>query len=97
MPGNGLGPWWFPGAWRRVLTRMGERFFQEANWERHDEGYALGHPDRATCDRKFLQAMLRDASEVNTTGRVWACVALAGVLWGAVRVGGRWSYNREKE
>jgi hypothetical protein len=91
--GNGLGPWWFPAWGRRFLTRLSARFFREAAWEKHDAGYAKGRPARAVCDRRFLQAMLRDASQTNTTPRIAACCVLAWFYWGAVRIGGRWSYN----
>lgn len=94
VKGNGLGPWWFPAGLRRFLTRLGERFFNEAAWEKHDEGYARRYPSRAECDRKFLMAMLRDASRAETVRRAAACVLLAFFFWMAVRVGGSASYGR---
>ncbi|KQI67056.1 hypothetical protein AN189_17695 [Loktanella sp. 3ANDIMAR09] len=81
---------------RRGLTRVSGLFFNEASWMRHDEGYHAGHPSRVECDRKFLQAMLRDASETTTTARVFACCVLAWVFWAAVRIGGWASYGRSK-
>ena len=91
---NGLGPWWFPASLRRALTRLGRRFFDEASWEHHDVGYARGHPSRAECDRKFLMAMLRDASLQPTVQRAWATSKAAWFLWSAVRLGGWASYAR---
>lgn len=92
---NGVGPWWFPASWRRALTDLSLRYFKEASWDKHDVGYALGRPSRAECDRKFLQAMLRDASETTTTTRVFACVSLSITFWVAVRLFGWASYNRK--
>ncbi len=92
--GNGLGPIWFPAPVRAILTRLSALFFSEAGWEKHDEGYARGYPARAVCDRKFFQAMLRDASRVETTGRVWVCIWLAGFFWLMVRLFGWASYRR---
>ncbi len=91
---NGLGPWWFPGFVRSSLTAMGRTFFDEASWDRHDEGYGRGYPSRAECDRKFLMAMLRDASLQPTVLRAWACVNLAFGLWLMVRLFGWASYNK---
>jgi len=96
MIANGLGPWWFPPFIRKFLTRLSKRFFREAAWIKHDEGYARGYPARAVCDRKFLQAMLRDASLTSTTVRVLACVALALFYWTMVRLFGWASYNRKR-
>lgn len=90
---NGLGPWWFPALIRNRLTSLSRRFFDEAAWEKHDIGYAAGEPSRADCDRKFLQAMLRDASQVSTTGRVFGCLFLALLFWILVRLFGWGSYN----
>ena len=91
---NGLGPWWFPDAIRGALTRLGSTFFNEASWGKHDEGYGAGRPCRAECDRKFLQAMLRDATIAETTARTLACILFALFLWAAVRIFGVFSYNR---
>jgi hypothetical protein len=96
MIANGLGPWWFPAFARNFLTRLSKRFFNEAAWDKHDEGYDLGVPSRTVCDRKFLQAMLRDASQTTTTGRVLACVGLALTYWALARVFGVFSYNRRR-
>lgn len=93
---NGLGPRWFPRWLRAALTSWSVRFFDEAAWDIHDRGYARGFPDRATCDRKFLQAMLRDASNTTTTARTWACVGLAGFYWVMVRAFGWIAYKRSR-
>lgn len=90
---NGVGPWWFPEIWRRKLTQISELFFEEAAWNKHDVGYNQGSPDRATCDRLFFQAMLRDASRTTTITRVWACVGLATFFWIMVRLFGWLSYK----
>jgi hypothetical protein len=94
---NGLGPWWFPARLRDWLTRASSLFFDEAAWNKHDEGYARGRPSRAECDRKFLCAMLRDASRCTTTPRIWACIWLAGLFWLMVRLFGWASYQRNPE
>jgi hypothetical protein len=91
---NGVGPWWFPSWARRLLTWLSGLFFDEASWVKHDEGYAAGNPSRCECDRKFLQAMLRDASETGTTLRVFACLGLSVFFWIMVRLFGWLSYGR---
>jgi len=91
---NGLGPAWFPSPVRSALTGLGRLFFDEASWDHHDEGYARGVPARAECDRKFLMAMLRDASLQPTVARAWACGKIAFFLWVCVRLGGWASYQR---
>jgi len=91
---NGLGPWWFPAPVRSAMTASGRVFFSEASWARHDVGYARGYPSRAECDRKFLMAMLRDASRQPSVLRAWACVKLAFFLWACVRLGGWASYRK---
>lgn len=91
--GNGLGPWWFPSPVRRGMTALGASFFDEASWDHHDRGYQRGEPARAECDRKFLMAMLRDASRQPTVLRAWACGKVAFALWLAVRLGGWASYR----
>jgi hypothetical protein len=93
--GNGLGPWWFPKVWRTILTKISMWFFVEADWQHHDEGYSKGSPSRAMCDKKFLQAMLRDASTTSAIWKIWACVVLAGFYWAMVRIFGALSYNRK--
>lgn len=90
MTVNGLGAWWFPKFIRDWLTEKSKSFFKEAAWEKHDIGYARAYPDRRTCDLKFLQAMLRDASEQDTAIKA---TALALLFWACVRIGGRWSYG----
>jgi hypothetical protein len=93
---NGLGPWWFPASVRKALTNLGKTFFDEASWDKHDEGYERGFPSRSECDRKFLMAMLRDASLQQTTLRAWICTKAAFFLWACVRVGGGASYGRNR-
>lgn len=90
---NGLGAWWFPKRFRRWLTDKSRTFFDDAAWNKHDIGYALGNPSRKICDQKFLQAMLRDASK---SDRPETAGALAMFFWFSVRAGGRWSYNQGK-
>lgn len=96
MISNGLGPAWFPDWLRKALTKFGSSFFDEASWDRHDEGYRAGFPARAICDRKFLQAMLRDASITTTTLRVAACTFLAWSFWLLVRLFGWITYYGNK-
>jgi len=91
---NGMGAWWFPKSLRLWITVKSKTFFSEASWMRHDEGYALGRPDREVCDKKFLQAMLRDAS-VRDRPVVTAILALT--FWACVRVAGFGSYGTNKK
>ena len=92
--GNGLGPWWLPAPLRRLLTWAGGLFFKEAAWEIHDASYAAGTPARAVCDRGFLAAMLRDASEARTPLKMAACCGLAWFFWVLVRSFGWASFGR---
>ena len=93
MTANGLGPWWFPAVWREVLTRLSATFFDEANWTRHDRGYALGIKPRGVCDWKMFQASVRDASRTTRLHRMIACLALSFFFYGLVRGFGWLSYN----
>jgi len=93
MAGNGLGPKWFPEPIRVWLTLFGKTFFEEASWEKHDEGYARGYPSRWECDKGFLRAMLRDARNTNTLLKSLACYLLAWLLWLLVRLFGWTTYN----
>lgn len=93
MESNGFGPAWLPVWVRRLMTKFGLLFFDEASWARHDEGYARGYPARHVCDRKFLQAMLRDASHARTTLKVAVSTSLAWAVWAAVRLLGWVSFN----
>lgn len=88
---NGLGAWWFPAPIRNWLTRNSLAFFSEAAWEQHDIGYARKSPSRIECDRKFLQAMLRDTSHHDKPA---TAALLALTFWACVRVGGGLSYGR---
>lgn len=91
--GNGVGPSWLWTPARDFLTRVFSFYFIEASHEKHDEGYKVGSPSWAECDRKFLQAMLRDASLATTTFRTFICTFLAWLLWLLCRLGGWMSYN----
>ena len=93
---NGLGPWWFPEWLRSYLTCLSSMFFDEAAWEKHDIGYERGRPSRAECDKKFFQAMLRDASRTQSMSKIWICCWLATFFWIMVRLFGWTSYNRKK-
>ena len=93
MAGNGLGPWWFPPIIRNTLTNISKLFFSEADWERHDDGYDAAVVSRATCDRKFFQAMIRDASKTSTMWKTWLCIWLASFYWIMVRLFGWMSYQ----
>lgn len=95
MISNGIGPIWFPKRLRAWLTTFGENFFSEASWQRHDEGYARGSPARDVCDRKFLEAMLRDSSAAKTTIKIFKSLLLAVIFWIAVRLFGWLSYNQK--
>lgn len=97
MVGNGLGPWWFPQFIRRGLTNLGRVFFKEAAWEVHDASYAAGTPARHICDRGFLGAMLRDASEASSTPRMFACTALSWTFWAMCRLFGWMSYKKVRQ
>lgn len=90
---NGVGPAWAPAWLRRILTALSGLFFKDAGWREHDIGYGRGFPARHECDRKFLQAMLRDASETTTSARVFACCFLAWVFWIVTRLLGWTRYN----
>ena len=91
---NGLGPYWFPSAWRTRLTKMSSLYFDEASWTKHDEGYYKKDPKRSVCDWKFLQAMIRDASKTTTLGRLLLCLLLALFFYTCVRALGSHSYNK---
>lgn len=93
MANNGFGPDWLPEWARKVLTKFGLLFFAEASWARHDEGYSRGFPARHICDRKFLQAMLRDASKTQKTYMIATCTILAWAIWLLVRLFGWTSYK----
>jgi hypothetical protein len=89
---NGIGPAWFNPKIRQVLTCIGSYFFSEASWDKHDEGYAAKNPERHVCDRKFLQAMLRDTSRPNNSFKVILTVFIALFFWVMVRLFGWISY-----
>lgn len=89
-----VGPWWFPKPLRQALTWLSGLFFDTASWEKHDEGYARGHPSRAECDRLFLAAMLLDASQAGPVWRMLVCSLLGWAFWVSARVGGWLSYGK---
>ena len=97
MPGNGLGPYWFPAAWRRWLTQVSSLFFDEANWELHDKGYQRKEHPRWYCDHRMLGASLRDASNAKTPARMLACTVLAWMFWALVRCFGWISWRFAKQ
>jgi hypothetical protein len=90
--GNGVGPAWFSPKIREILTWISSYFFSEASWDKHDEGYNAKDPDRDVCDRKFLQAMLRDTSLADNTLKILASVFLALFFWLMTRLFGWYSY-----
>ena len=94
---NGVGPWWAPGPVRSALTALSGLFFSEASWMRHDLGYARGRPARRECDRRFLAAMLRDASRLESEWKMAGASVLAWVFWVAVRVGGWTAYGHRRD
>lgn len=75
---------------------MSSLFFGEASWTHHDRGYARGAPVRATCDRLFLRAMLRDAADLPTAPRMAAGGLLAWLFWALCRLFGWTAYNRAR-
>jgi hypothetical protein len=82
-----------PSAASKDAGSLGRLFFQEAAWEIHDASYIAASPARAICDRGFLAAMLRDASEARTAFKMALCTVLAWFLWGCVRALGWASYG----
>ena len=94
---NGPGPWWWPRRWRTALRRWLGWFFSDADWCHHDWGYYWGHPDRATCDRLFLAAMLRDAAAQSTVARMGFACALAWCIFALARLFGWASYARGRK
>lgn len=99
--GNGLGPYWLPAPVRRFITMTASWFFKDASWRHHDFGYAVGGDrwDRARCDWKFLQAMMRDAVSQKSGWPllpqiVWGlkvapAIAISLFFFLAVRIGGQ--------
>lgn len=93
-----VGPGWLPKRWRRFLTQTASWFFDEASWQHHDFGYAVGGDrwDRARCDWKFLSAMLRDARAQRAV-LIIPAVLLALIFYIAVRIGGQFSSFRYRD
>lgn len=92
MTTNGIGPRWFPAWLRKALTKFGNTFFVTASWDRHDEGYERGDPQRAVCDVRFYAAMVVDG-EMQTGWRRPFSRVLAFVFYGFVRVFGWMTYG----
>lgn len=92
---NGVGPAWFPSFIRNALTYFSLLFFNEASWEKHDEGYAIKIYLRKECDLRFLKAMLRDASSQRVVWRMFGCTLLAWLFYTFVRLFGWISYNKK--
>lgn len=95
--GNGIGPDWMPAFARAFITGSASWFFQDASWRHHDFGYSLGYTEkhRAEYDRKFFDAMCRDA--LSQPGWRWinvpGALAIACLFYAAVRLGGWASFD----
>jgi len=94
MP-NGLGPYWFPDLWRDALTRVSSRYFDEAAWGKHDDGYERKRPSRLVCDVKFYLAMRRDSQKQRGIRRI-SCHAVSIGFFLTVRVFGVISWHYPK-
>lgn len=101
---NGCGPEWMSKwKWSRLIQSKLFNWFHEASCDRHDEGYKFGGTGRRrkVCDKKFLQAMLRDSdrilsSEESPTLNVikhLSAKAQAYTFYGLVRIGGWRHFN----
>lgn len=90
---NGVGPEWFPTWLVKVITASSSLFFNEASWCHHDFGYSIGHTeaDRLHCDRKFLEAMKRDAVLSGTLAIV--ALPLAYMFYCSVRLFGKYAFR----
>ena len=97
MIANGLGPHWFPSAWRRWLTALSALFFDEASWRVHDASYDAGDPARSVADFGFLKAMIRDAGRTSTVLKMVGSICLAFTFYILVRAFGWASYKRNKK
>lgn len=62
---NGIGSAKMHPFVRKVMTFLGNLFFEEASWNHHDYGYFKGgtEADRKRCDRLFYRAMISDAKK----------------------------------
>lgn len=90
---NGAGPAYLPGFIRRFVTKVLSFYFDEASWDHHDYGYFWGCPSKAECDRRFLSAMLRDASKQPTIALRLVARLISFLLWYIVATQGNYSYN----
>ncbi len=83
---NGVGSDWTPDFIRNALTKMSRWFFNDASWCHHDFGYSIGHTEkhRYLYDRKFLEAMLSDASQFDDMKYVIALL-LSYIFYFSVR------------
>lgn len=90
---NGIGPSYFPKSIRDWITNRASYFFREADWCHHDWGYHWGVTPKWECDKKFLQAMLRDASRCDTVVSIFTATLLAYFFWFMVTLFGGSAYN----
>lgn len=93
MP-NGFGPESWPKKLQQAFNRFSTHYFNEASANKHDEGYRLALHSRWHCDKRFLQAMIRDASKQDRVSKIFICLNLAIIYWLAVRVGGSRNYGK---
>ena len=89
--GNGCGPDWVP---RWIKSALFD-WFHEASCDKHDEGYSKGGDEarRKVCDKKFLEAMLRDTLRQPTIPSRKIAFVQAWAYYGLVRVFGKSSFN----
>jgi len=93
MP-NGFGPESWPKKLQQTFNRFSTHYFDEASANKHDEGYKLAIKSRWHCDKRFLQAMLRDASKQERFSKIFICLILAITYWLSVRLFGWRHYGK---
>jgi hypothetical protein len=93
MP-NGFGPESWPKKLQKAFNRFSTHYFDEASANRHDEGYKLAVKSRWHCDKRFLQAMIRDASKQERVPKIFICLILAITYWLFVRSFGWRHYGK---
>lgn len=93
MP-NGFGPESWPKKLQAAFNRFSTHYFDEASANKHDEGYKLAIKSRWHCDKRFLQAMVRDASKQERVSKIFICLILAITYWLFVRVFGSRHYGK---